>query len=284
MKKLLCAGSGTMVLCLWLCGASQVRAGEDAKTIPIQQAPVAVQKAIRAEARSGEFGEVQPNVEDGKTNYAVTIREDGHERDVTVAADGSLVSKEVTLEEVPPPVRNTINGQLHKGTLESIEKNFEDTDIDFEVNVTATNGTERTFTVGLDGKLENEKTELEDMPDGVRKTIQTNIGSGKLEDVYHMFEEDGNSYYAEYMRDGKERDLSVGEDGKLQSMEVFISEIPPSAQKTITDKIGDGEIVRIDKSFEPRNGVLPYEIEGKKDGKPFNFSIGPRGRFLGMDD
>jgi hypothetical protein len=28
---------------------------------------------------------------------------------------------------------------------------------------------------------------------------------------------------------------------------------------------------------------LPYEVEGRKDGKTFDFSVGPRGRFLGMD-
>jgi hypothetical protein len=40
----------------------------------------------------------------------------------------------------------------------------------------------------------------------------------------------------------------------------------------------------VDKSFDARRGVLPYEIEARKDGKPFNFSVGPKGRFLGMDD
>jgi uncharacterized membrane protein YkoI len=284
MKKLLCGGGLALGVGIWLWSAQPASAREDAASIPIQQAPLAVQKAIRAEAGSAEFGELEPGREDGKTNYTVTIREDGHERDLTVAADGTLLSKEVTLEEVPPPVRNTITSQLHKGTLESIEKIFEDTDIDFEVNITATNGVERTFTVGLDGKLENVEMKLEDTPEAVRKTIQTSVGSGKLENVYHMFEEEETSYYVEFMRDGKERDLSVGEDGKLQSMEVFMAEISQGAQRTIADKIGGGEIVRIDKSFESRNGVLPYEVEGKKDGKPFNFSVGPRGKFLGMDD
>jgi hypothetical protein len=31
-------------------------------------------------------------------------------------------------------------------------------------------------------------------------------------------------------------------------------------------------------------GVFPFEVEGRKDGKPFDFSVGPKGRFLGMDD
>ncbi len=33
-----------------------------------------------------------------------------------------------------------------------------------------------------------------------------------------------------------------------------------------------------------RKEVLPYEVQGRKDGKPFDFSVGPGGKFLGRDD
>jgi hypothetical protein len=55
-------------------------------------------------------------------------------------------------------------------------------------------------------------------------------------------------------------------------------------QKTIREKIGTGKILRIDKSFERRSKTLPYEVEGMKNGKPFNFSVGAAGKFLGMDE
>jgi hypothetical protein len=55
-------------------------------------------------------------------------------------------------------------------------------------------------------------------------------------------------------------------------------------QSAIKEKVGGGKVLRVDKSFEARRGVLPYEIEARKDGKAFNFSVGPRGRFLGMDE
>ena len=91
------------------------------------------------------------------------------------------------------------------------------------------------------------------------------------------------SYDAEVNHEGKVRDIIVSPSGKLESIQVFLSEIPPEAQKTIKDKIGAGKIVRVDKSFTPRHGVEPYEVEGRKDGKSCNFSVGPKGRFLGMD-
>lgn len=65
---------------------------------------------------------------------------------------------------------------------------------------------------------------------------------------------------------------------------VALSETPP-ARKTIREQIGGGKILRIDRSlFEKQAGVLPYEVEGRKDGRPFDFSVGPHGKFLGMDD
>jgi len=92
------------------------------------------------------------------------------------------------------------------------------------------------------------------------------------------------SYYVEVRRDRKLRDFSVAENGKLQSVQVFLSETPAEVQSTIKEKVGGGKVLRVDKSFEPRRGVIPYEVEARKDGKAFNFSVGPRGRFLGMDD
>ena len=45
-----------------------------------------------------------------------------------------------------------------------------------------------------------------------------------------------------------------------------------------------GTVLRVDKSFVKERGVDPFEVEGRKDGKPFDFSVGPRGKFLGMNE
>lgn len=259
-------------------------AGNSPKKTTIEQVPAAARKTIQEEAGQAAIEEIQPDQEDGRNVYTVTLAEAGHERQLTVAADGTLLSKDVPLEETPPPVRNTVQGQLKGGKLESIAKTFDDNDIYYEATIIRKDGTERSVTVGLDGKLLSADMSLDEIPAAVRKTIDTSLGTGKLKNVAHMFEDGETSYYVEFTRDGKERDLSVAEDGKLQSMEVFLPELADAVQKTINDKIGDGAIVRIDKSFEARNGVFPYEIEGRKDGKPFNFSVAPRGRFLGMDE
>ena len=65
---------------------------------------------------------------------------------------------------------------------------------------------------------------------------------------------------------------------------MILDELTPDVQKTIKEQIGTGTIVRIAKSFELKKKVQPYEVEGRKDGKPFDFSVGPQGRFLGRDE
>lgn len=274
------------LLALGVCASPEwsCLAGDSPKKTTIEQVPAAARKTIREEAGNAAIGEIQPEEEDGRNVFTVTLTEAGHDRQLTVAADGTLLSKDVPLEDAPPPVRNTVQGQLKGGKLESIAKTFDENEIYYEATITRKDGSERSLTVGLDGKLLSVDMSLDEIPGAVRKTIETSLGTGKLENISHMFEDGENSYYVEFSQDGKERDLSVAEDGKLQSMEVFLPDLAAAVQKTINDKIGSGTIVRIDKSFEARDGVFPYEIEGRKDGKPFNFSVSARGKFLGMDE
>ena len=71
-------------------------------------------------------------------------------------------------------------------------------------------------------------------------------------------------------------------DGKLISEEVALAEVPQPARKTINNRVGKGQIHRIDKCFGDKNEVT-FEVMAKKDGKRFDFTVGPRGRFLGMN-
>lgn len=126
---------------------------------------------------------------------------------------------------------------------------------------------------------------LAETPDAVQKTIASQLNGGKLESIDENFDDDGTNYDVELTaKDGKEKSFNVTADGNLASEEVTLEEVPRPAQKTIKNQIGDGKILRIDKTLANEKRGLPYEVEGRKDGKPLDFSVGPRGRFLGMDD
>src|SRR5947208_2535006 len=118
-----------------LCCAAAFSALSESSVRTLSQLPPAVQKSVQAQLAGGTLGEIERDEDESGTSYTVTVTRGGKERDFTVADDGTLLSQEVTLEETPPAVRNTIKAQVGQGTIENIEKTFEENEIDFEVDV-----------------------------------------------------------------------------------------------------------------------------------------------------
>lgn len=270
---------GLLLLCASICSAS---AGQGSKTVSIHQVPAAVKKTIEDQATGFKLGDIEREETDGEVTYTAKISKEGQESDFTVAEDGRLLTVEVELEETPSAVQKTIKAQVGEGEVDSIEKNVEEDD--YEVEFVRKDGTDSFFSVRPDGKLSTVQVTLSEIPAAVRKTIEANLGKGKLGNVYRLSEDAAVSYDAEVKYEEKPRELVIAENGKLESVQVSLSETPEPVQKTIKEKLGDGKLIRIDRSFEQKMGVMPYEVEARKDGKPFNFSVGPRGRFLGMDE
>jgi hypothetical protein len=258
-------------------------AGEP-KMVSLADLPPAVQKTIKAQVGGNKLGDIERDEEAGDITYDVEMTQNGEERTFTVDDLGVLIGIGVGLNETPAPVRKIIQVQVGQGELDSIEKTFDNGDVSYEVEMTTKTGAERSFTVTADGKLERLQVTLDETPAAVRKTIETHTAGGKLGDLFRVFDDDEVSYQMNFSAEGRERDLSVAGNGKLERKQVFLSELLPAAQKTIKEKLGDGKILRIDHVFEQKMRVMPYEVEGRKDGKPFNFSVGPKGRFLGMDE
>jgi VIT1/CCC1 family predicted Fe2+/Mn2+ transporter len=151
--------------------------------------------------------------------------------------------------------------------------------------MTTKDGQEREFTLDEDGTLARVEMGVGETPPAVQKTVAAQVGAGKLESIAKVIDDDGITYEAEMTTaDGKEREFTVGPEGRLLSIEVALEELSAEVQKTIKEQVGAGKIEWIDKSFEMKKKVQPYEIEATKDGKPFNFSVGPKGRFLGIDE
>jgi uncharacterized membrane protein YkoI len=271
---------------LVLAAATAVLADDDSRAVALSQTPAAVQKTISAQAGGVTPDEIDLATEGGETVYDISLTAtNGVGRDFSVAEDGTLLSVEVELAETPAEVQKTIRAQAPGWGLESIDKNLDDTAISYDVEVTK-DGTDKDFTVGDDGTLLSEDVALSNAPALVQKTIQAQTGGGKLTGIDRMFDDDGITYDVETtVINGGEHTFTVATNGAMVSEQVTLENTTPAARRTIKEEIGDGKILRIDKSLlERKDGVLPYEVQGRKDGKPFDFSVGPRGRFLGMDD
>lgn len=263
-----------------------VFADDNSQTVALSETPAAVQKTVNARLGDGEPGDIDKSSSDGETVYDVGLTAtDGQERDFTVAEDGMLLSTEVTLAETPAAVQKTIQAQAGGWGLESIDKNLDDPEISYDVEVSK-NGQEKSFMVDEDGTLLSAEMTMGEAPAAVQKTIQLQMSDGKLKSIDEMFDDDGVTYDVEVTaKGGRERAFTVAPDGRLLSEEVALDKTSPAVRKTIKEEIGDGKILRIDKALvEKQRGVLPYEVQGRKNGKPFDFSVGPRGKFLGMTD
>lgn len=267
------------LLCAVTCLAAEVR-----KAVNFAELPAAVQKTIQQQTGSGKRGEIERVEEDGEVSFEAVITKDGHERGIIVGEDGSLLGIELMLTETPAAVQKTVKAQVAAGKLTGIVKTFDNGVVSYDVTMTGQDGREIEFTVEENGTLSSVEVALTETSPAVQKTVTGQVGTGKLDGITKIL--DGGISYEVAMTtaDGKEREFAVGADGKLLSMRVTLEETSPEVQKTIREKIGNGKILRIDKSFERRSKTLPYEVEGMKDGKPFNFSVGAAGKFLGMDE
>lgn len=72
---------------------------EDEEEVSLDDVPAAVKATILKEAAGAEIEEVVKETEDGQTVYEAEVIVNGHETDIKVAADGTLLGKEVEDED-----------------------------------------------------------------------------------------------------------------------------------------------------------------------------------------
>ncbi len=257
--------------------------------VSLKDTPDAVQRAIRSQLGTGKLDTIEKSIDDDEISYDVTsIAKDGQDRSFTVSDSGKLLSLEITLAEAPTLVQKAIASEVGQNQLGNIEKNLEDGDVTYQVSFTNKAGLPRSFTLGDEGKVESREIALEDAPPAVQQTVATEVGKGKVQDVDEIIDSDGITYeigMTVNANGGRYRDFTVAADGHLDSREVALANAPAPVRAAIAAQIGNGKVLSIEQSFvEKEAGVFPYQVTAEKDGKPFDFSVGPKGRFLGMDD
>lgn len=271
---------------LLMLGAALFLPCPSAWAIGLSETPSAVQVAIKSQIGDGKLGGIDRTNEAGETTFDVSYTaKSGEEQGFTVADDGTVLSVEVKLADTPPPVEAAIRRLSAGWQIDVVNQNLADTDISYEADVSK-DGQAKSITVGIGGELQDMDVTLAETPAVVQSVITNQVADGRIESIDEDFDPDGKSFDVEVIaKDGSRQGFSVSPGGTLLSREVSLDRIPPAVRKTIQDRLGGGKIIRVDRSlFEKVNGVLPFEVEGRKDDHPFNFEVGPRGRFLGMEE
>ena len=282
LHRLLWTISLTALLALCLPAAALVPQLDPA-SITLAQSPPAIQKTVQENVGNGKVTAMSKVEEDGLARYEVDFTKDGISRDLKVAEDGTLVSIQVALAETPPAVQKAIAAQLGESKLGDIEKTFEGAETNYEVEITTKDGRDSQFTLNEAGALLEIEIALSEAPAPVQKTVAEQMGNGTLTTLTKIINQTV-TYEAVFTKDGKEGGVNVAATGALLSVQITLEQVPPAALKSIQEKVGNGKILSVWQSYEKREKVLPFKVESVKDGKSFNFSVGPKGRFLGLDD
>ncbi len=149
-----------VVICLTVvtvsAGVALLAFGKEEKeeTISWAQVPAAAQQTIKQRAPETAIRKIEKDDEDGKASYEFQIVQAGKKSEVTVDADGKLMSLEevVALADVPVTVRQTLETQAMGGKMDKVEKVTEDGKTTFEAKIEK-DGKKSEVTVTPDGKI-----------------------------------------------------------------------------------------------------------------------------------
>ena len=72
---------------------------KDEVKVKIDQVPAAVKKTLDKESDNAKIDEVDKETDDGKTIYEADVKMNGHNYEIKVAEDGTLISKKLDKEE-----------------------------------------------------------------------------------------------------------------------------------------------------------------------------------------
>ena len=259
-------------------------------SLDISAAPGPVRAAIADHAAQGIVDGVEEDFDEAQPTYVATITTlEGRDHDFTFASDGTLLDVETQLDELSPALQTAIGQavaeQPYSGTLESVDKTFDDGQESYVATIEDSTGHNRDYTFNPDGSLSSIEQSLADLPASIQAAINAQVGGDKLQSIDKSFDDGAITYDATVTdSNGHDRDFSISDKGALISREVSMDDAPIAVQHTINQTVGAGRVIEVDQAFDVSGGGIPYEIEGWKDGKPFYFLVSPAGSFLGVEN
>ena len=124
------------------------------KKIKRSDLPPAVEKTVAAQSAGAAIRGFSTEKEKGQTLYEVEMTVNGHSKDISMTADGSIVEieEQVGLDSLSPEVKAGLQAKAGKGTIVKVESlTKKDKLVAYEAQV-VTNGKKSEVQVGPDGK------------------------------------------------------------------------------------------------------------------------------------
>lgn len=255
--------------------------------VALTNTPPAVQAMVTRLVDSGQLTEILPVDENGENSFEVSfVASTGREHNFTVADDGTMLSTEAEPEELPPLAWRTIHAQAPGWKVAEIDKNLAETALTYDV-LMVQGKSERNLHLNVAGELQSRQIFPAEAPAAVLQAITNFVPAGRITTIDENFENEANTFDVEARSTNSEYlSFQVGENGTLLSQQITLDQVLPAVRRTIRLQVGpNGKIIRLDRWLN-RNfgGISPIQVTGRKDGLPYNFLVGPAGRFLGRLD
>ncbi|MHB8500029.1 MAG: hypothetical protein ACYDCG_02125 [Candidatus Acidiferrales bacterium] len=124
------------------------------KKIKRSELPPAVEKTVASQSQGATIRGFSTEKENGQTIFEAEMTVNGHSKDVSMTADGSIVELEeqVALDSLSPEVKAGLHAKAGKGRILKVESlTKKDKVVAYEAQV-VTNGKRSEIQVGPDGK------------------------------------------------------------------------------------------------------------------------------------
>jgi uncharacterized membrane protein YkoI len=200
---------------------------------------------------------------------------------VALACPAQQAKLKRELSHLPVPVRKTVRAHLGTAKLESIEKNTDDGEVTYDVEMVR-DGKERGFTVADNGKLVDEEVFLAELPPVVQRAIQKQAGAATINEIDKSNDNGETSYDVEITAGVNTRGFTVNASGQLMDSEVILAELPPVLQTAIRKQAGADTIGEIDKSFD--DGEVSFDVEVTAGSKSRTLTFDPDGELDSVEE
>lgn len=153
--------------------------------LKFEDLPAAVQKTVREHSRSAKINDIDREDRTGRTIYEVEFETDGMNREIHVAANGTLLNEK------------------EAGVQLGYDRD-DDTDAD------------RTRVREKDNNMK-----FSDLPAAVQATVKQQGSESQIADIDSYRRSGKRVYEIEFRRDGPNREIHVGEDGKIMDIDAL---------------------------------------------------------------
>lgn len=173
------------------------------------------------------------------------------------ASSTAATPKAKQLAQVPPAIRRAAEALVGDGKLLELERAIEHGHVVFEGEMRR-DGVVRNFTLAADGMLIARQIFEMELPTPVAETLRSQLAGSQLGDIYWTNDDGDPAYYAELIRDGAKRSLTIAPDGWLAAREIVLAELPTAVRQAVQAALKDAKPVSIERAND--GGEVTFDV------------------------